>query len=304
VEGVEDIRALTQPVGKVRAPAGRPAKPASGLGGLLLRAARWHRDLFYRLAAHREYLAGDRRAMRMVVVLTHPALSREAMQAVRALRDEAGAFLADQEVPAPLAAVHLAGATAEMDDVRVITAADFRRIVCLVVALICVVLVALLRKPLLALLLAGCTVLGYLAALGVTEWVFHGLLGAAGLDWKVQVFLFVVMVAVGVDYTIFLAARMVEEARRAPAETAIRRAVVHTGPVISSCGVIMAATLGSLMTGDLALLHQLGFAFALGMLLDTFVVRPLLVPSFAAVLWRGRGPADPSARSTQGAEPV
>ena len=58
--------------------------------------------------------------------------------------------------------------------------------------------------------------------------------------------------------------------------------------MISSCGVIMAATLGSLMTGDLALLHQLGFALALGMLLDTFVVRPLLVPSFAVVLGRRR----------------
>ena len=171
--------------------------------------------------------------------------------------------------------------------------------------MIFVILLILLRRPAIALFMTACTVLGYLAALGITLWVFKGLLHSDGLDWKVQIFLFVVMVAVGVDYSIFLGARLVEEARRSrpagmadPADhsarpgpksgrgVSIRRAVVHTGPVISSCGVIMAATLGSLMTGDLVLLHQLGFAMALGMLLDTFVVRPLLVPSFAMLLAR------------------
>jgi len=89
-----------------------------------------------------------------------------------------------------------------------------------------------------------------------------------------------------VDYSIFLAARIAEEARRRPPRKAVRVALVHTGPVISSCGVIMAATLGSLMVGDISLLVQLGFAFALGMLLDTFVVRPLLLPAFAVLTGR------------------
>jgi uncharacterized membrane protein YdfJ with MMPL/SSD domain len=91
------------------------------------------------------------------------------------------------------------------------------------------------------------------------------------------------MVSVGQDYNIFLAGRLMQEARRLPARLAAREALVHTGPVISSAGLIMAATLGSLMAGNLALLVQLGFAMALGMLIDTFVVRPLLLPSFAAL---------------------
>ena len=67
---------------------------------------------------------------------------------------------------------------------------------------------------------------------------------------------------------------------------ACRHAIVYTGPVISSCGLIMAATLGSLMVGDMALLKQLGFAMALGMLLDSFVVRPLVLPAFIALTGR------------------
>jgi len=94
------------------------------------------------------------------------------------------------------------------------------------------------------------------------------------------------MVAVGQDYNIFLAARLVQESRRLTAREAARNAIVYTGPVISSCGLIMAATLGSLMAGSLPLLVQLGFALALGMLIDTFIVRPLLLPSFCALTGR------------------
>ena len=86
--------------------------------------------------------------------------------------------------------------------------------------------------------------------------------------------------------------RLAQEARRLPVRLATCRAVIHTGPVISSCGLIMAATLGSLMAGDLQLLRQLGFAFALGMLIDTFLVRPLLLPAFVAATGRtGKAPA-------------
>jgi RND superfamily putative drug exporter len=83
-----------------------------------------------------------------------------------------------------------------------------------------------------------------------------------------------------VDYSIFLAARLSEESRSGDLRSAALRSMIRTGPVISSCGIIMAATLGSLMSGKLLLLVQLGFALALGMLIDTFLVRPLLLPAF------------------------
>jgi RND superfamily putative drug exporter len=117
----------------------------------------------------------------------------------------------------------------------------------------------------------------------------------AGLDWKVQVVLFAVMVSVGQDYNIFLAARLAEESRCGNPVEAAYKALVSTGEIISSAGMIMAATLGSLAAGHILLMIELGVALALGMLLDTFVVRPLLLPAFAVLTRRtgrpfGRNP--------------
>jgi putative drug exporter of the RND superfamily len=292
VPGVEDVRCLEQPVGKGRPPPAASATKASA-GSWLSNLGDGAAELAARLAARREYLSDDGLAMRMSVVLADPVFSREAMSACRAVRAKVEASLAATPKDLAKLDVHLAGVTPDIADVRSITSEDFHRVAAIVVGLIFVILLALLRKAMTSLFMAACTAVSYLAALGVAKWVFAWM-GADGLDWKVQIFLFVVMVAVGVDYSIFLGARMLEESRRlAPRPgaalqvgAAIRRAVARTGPVISSCGVIMAATLGSLMTGDLALLHQLGFTMAFGMLMDTFLVRPLLVPAFATIFWR------------------
>ena len=136
-------------------------------------------------------------------------------------------------------------------------------------------------------------------------------MGLSGLDWKVRLILFVIVVAVGQDYNIFLVSRLLRVRQTEPGsvspkatgvadggsdehfgpaihEVAVSDAIIRTGPVISSCGLIMAATLGSLWAGGLSLLRQLGFTLALGILIDTFFVRPLLIPSFYLVLERSR----------------
>jgi RND superfamily putative drug exporter len=190
--------------------------------------------------------------------------------------------LAQADIPAR---VHIAGTTAELADLRTVTQGDFYRVAALALGAILVIVVALLRDVWLSVFMVAATVLSYLSTLGLTFWVFS-MLGAIGLDWKVQVFLFIVMVAVGQDYNLFFAMRLAQEARRHPPLEAARLAIIHTGPVISSCGVIMAATLGSVMAGDVTLLVQLGFALALGMLIDTFVVRPLLLPAFIVLTRR------------------
>ena len=82
------------------------------------------------------------------------------------------------------------------------------------------------------------------------------------------------------------AVRLAQESRRLDVAAATGRALVHTGRVISSCGVIMAATLGSMVVGEIKMLQQLGFALGLGMLIDTFVIRPLLLPSFIVLTRR------------------
>ncbi len=267
LEGVSDVRSLTQPVGK-----------GSTLPSLkLLRAPALR-------ATAREYIGRKRLAMRLEAVLDQPALTLEAMSTVQRIRQA----VSDASAGDLQFEVHIAGATAEIIDIRTVTQRDFHRVAALSLGVIFLIVLVLLRDVILTAFMVASTVLSYLATLGISYWVFAGLFGAAGLDWKVEVFLFVVMVAVGVDYNIFLTARLRQEARTCDVAEATRRAIIHTGPVISSCGVIMAATLGSLCSGDLTLLVQLGFAFALGMLIDTFVVRPLLLPAFI-VLTRHAG---------------
>lgn len=265
--GVQNIRCLTTPLGQ-------DAKPAARL---LLRLPQ-AKDL-----ASKEYISKDLTSMRLEVVLSEPPITLKGMELTEAIGELINAELGQTGIRTE---VHLAGSSAEMIDVRSITGKDFVRIAIMALLVIFVIVLILLRDVWLSAFMVASTVLSYFATLGIAYWVFAGLLGAEGLDWKVEVFLFVVMVAVGQDYNIFLAARLSQEARHFEPREATRRAMIHTGPVISSCGVIMAATLGSLMVGDLALLRQLGFALALGMLIDTFVVRPLMLPAFTALTGR------------------
>lgn len=264
VEGVADVRSLQKPLGR------RGKDIATEL--LLLAAAEQVRA---------EYLSGDARAARLEVVLTDPGFSNAAMATLLRVRQGCA-----EALPSGVSA-HFAGATAEMADIRAVTQQDFYRVAGLVLAVVFVIVLVLLRDAVLSAFMVASVVLSYLAALGVSWWFFTGVCGAEGLDWKVEVFLFVVMLAVGVDYNIFLAARLAEESQRADIREAARMAIVKTGGIISSAGLIMAATLGSLMAGEISLLVQLGFAFAVGMLLDTFIVRPLLLPAFAVVTGRG-----------------
>jgi RND superfamily putative drug exporter len=229
-----------------------------------------------------EYLAENHHAMRLQVVLDKPSLTLAAMDDLADIRKTVEKTLANST---PTMSARFLGATAEMAQIRIITQADFRRIAPIVLAVIFVMILLLLRDAILAAFITAATLLSYFATLGLAYWLII-LTGQAGLDWKVEVFLFVVMVAVGVDYSIFLAARVSQEARNHPVPEAVRNALVHTGPVISSCGLIMAATLGSLMAGQLKLFVQLGLALALGMLIDTFIVRPLLLPAFITLVKR------------------
>lgn len=186
--------------------------------------------------------------------------------------------------------IGLAGSSAMVSDLKKVTSSDEHQMYWLVTAGVYLILVLLLRRPGICLYLILTVVIGYLASLGITDIVFralhHGPEPFPGLDWKVGFFLFVILVAVGEDYNIFLMSRVIEEERKHGAIEGTRRAVAHTGGIISSCGLIMAGTFGSMLAASLTALRELGFALGLGVLLDTFVVRPILVPAFVVLIHR------------------
>lgn len=182
------------------------------------------------------------------------------------------------------------GPTASIRDLKIVTDGDQIRIDSLVIGGVFLILVVLLRKPAICGYLIVSVLFSYLVALGAT-YLFYWALDPtefAGLDWKVPMFLFTILIAVGEDYNIFLMTRIEEEQRRLGPVNGVVHALSLTGRIISSCGIIMAGTFASLMAGSLKGMSQLGFALAFGVLLDTFVVRPILVPSYLVLLHQGR----------------
>ena len=227
---------------------------------------------------------------RLDVVFKSDPFSEASLLALEAVYDTLEAAVHPDQPLYGAADFGLAGATASINDLRKVTTIDERWMYILVTIGVYVILVLLIRRPAVCLYLIATVVLGYLASLGVTELVFkalhHGPDPWVGLDWKVGFFLFVILVAVGEDYNIFLMARVIEEEKKHGATEGTRRAVAHTGGIISSCGLIMAGTFGSMLTGSLTALRELGFALGLGVLLDTFLVRPVLVPAFVVLVDR------------------
>lgn len=186
--------------------------------------------------------------------------------------------------------VRVLGPTASIRDLKDVTDRDQIRIDLLVIAGVFTILVVLLRQPGVSFYLIVTVLFSYLATLGFTYLSFRLWDGEnfAGLDWKVPMFLFTILIAVGEDYNIFLMTRIEEEQKRFGPVKGVVHALSRTGRIISSCGIIMAGTFASLAAGSLKGMSQLGFALAFGVLLDTFVVRPVLVPAYLVLLHSGR----------------
>ncbi|MEU7471669.1 MMPL family transporter [Streptomyces sp. NPDC044984] len=183
---------------------------------------------------------------------------------------------------------HVGGPSAQQLDLADSESRDRRVIVPLVLAAVFVILVVLLRSLVAPLLLLAAVVAVWGAALGIGGLVFEPLLGFAGTDPGLGLLSFVFLVALGVDYGIFLLHRMREESLNgAEPEAAALTALRTTGGVIASAGVVLAATFAVLTTLPLVALVELGFVIAVGVLLDTFLVRTYLVTT-ASVLLRRR----------------
>ncbi len=175
--------------------------------------------------------------------------------------------------------VLVGGQTAIDIDANEASLRDRAIIIPLVLLAILVVLVALLRSLVAPIVVIGSVALSYAAALGVSAIVFNEVFGFSGADPTVPLFAFVFLIALGVDYNIFLMARAREETVLHGARTGILRSLVLTGGVITSAGIVLAATFAALGVLPLLFMAQIAFIVAFGVILDTFVVRTLLVPA-------------------------
>ncbi|NTW41729.1 MAG: MMPL family transporter, partial [Cellulomonadaceae bacterium] len=203
--------------------------------------------------------------------------TQEAVAVVQAVR-EAVHPVADGAV--------VGGAAAERLDTQLTSARDLRVIVPTVLAVILLVLIGLLRSIVAPVVIVLANLLSFGATLGIGALVFNHVLGFPGADATVPLFAFVFLVALGVDYSIFLMTRVREESVLHGTREGVRRGLAVTGGVITSAGIVLAATFGALAVLPILFLVQLAFLVALGVLIDTLVVRTLLVPGIVHDLGR------------------
>ena len=232
------------------------------------------------------YVRADGRAARFELELEAATNSPEATALVEDLGSRVPALL--EGLGQPGARVWLEGATAISADLARLVRADRARLDVWIVAGVFALLVALLRSLTASVAITAFILASYFAALGALGALVDAGLWA-GVDWKAPFFLFVLLVALGADYGIFVLGRAREEARALPFEAALARAVEATGPVVSSCGLVLAGTFATLAVSRVAFLEQVGIGITIGVLIDTLVVRPFLLPASAVLLHRLRG---------------
>ena len=201
--------------------------------------------------------------------LTDPAISDAAFTTIERLRDSVHAV--------PGANALVGGNTAINLDIQQASRADNRLVIPLVLVVVFLVLALLLRALVAPLLLIATVVLSFGAALGVSALVFEYVFGVGSSDSSLPLFVFVFLVALGIDYNIFLMTRVREEALQHGARRGAVIGLAATGGVITSAGLVLAGTFAVLASLPLTFLTQMGFAVAFGVLLDTIVVRSVLV---------------------------
>jgi RND superfamily putative drug exporter len=225
------------------------------------------------------YLSQDGRAFQMSVTLAVEPGTDESFATVGRVRDVLDHY--SQEGP-----VGVSGMVAVLTDIRDTMQRDMLRAFGFVLAGIFIVLLIMLRSAVAPLYLICTVLLSYTFTLGITSVVFKVLFDTPRLSFFVPFMMFVFLVALGIDYSIFLFGRIKEEVGNHGIHEGVHVAVSTTGAIITSAGMILAGTFGGLMAGEIKFLGEVGFAVAFGVLVDTFVVRTILDPALAALFGR------------------
>ncbi len=289
---VAEVRSLTQPLGKplARSSIESKPKPKNALGsfmtkmnkevnGLLATPVQKANDHY---TAKIETSSVVEHVTRLDVVLNSDPFERPSVETLESIE----AWLRTQ-LPEGIRA-ECYGVTIHTRDMEKMIDKDRSRVNMLVLGGVFVILVLVVRKFWLALYLLATVLLSYYATLGATALfaMWWGGKPFGQIEWRVPFFLFTILVAVGEDYNILMVTRALQERKRWGVVEGLRRGLARTGGTITACGVIMAGTFATLMLADLWTLIQVGFALGVGVILDTFLVRPFLVPAMMLVVWR------------------
>jgi RND superfamily putative drug exporter len=235
------------------------------------------------------------------VILSEDPLDKSGLDVVPKMRDA----VADT----PSATVLVGGSSAINYDLDKANQRDLELIAPLALVVMAIILGILLQAVVAPLVLLASVVLSFLCTLGISILFIRFVIGDAGFDSSIPIFAFIFLVALGIDYTIFLMARVREEARKHGTREGMLRALSATGPVITSAGVILAGTFSVLMTLPVTFTFDLGLMVALGILLDTFIVRTIMVPAAVEVLgdkiwWPSTARAGGRLREETGEQPA
>lgn len=207
-----------------------------------------------------------------------------AINSIPKLKSSAVQALQEADIVSPTSKVWIAGQTATQYDTLITSDHDKDIIIPLVIILISILLLVYLRSIIAMLYLVGTVILSYVAALGFGWVIIHYVMGVDAIQASIPLYAFVFLVALGEDYNIFMISSIWRKKNQMPLKQAIREGVSETSGVITSAGVILAATFLVLATLPIQVLVQFGIITAIGVFLDTFLVRPLLVPAITTVL--------------------
>ncbi|MFD0674431.1 MMPL family transporter [Cohnella sp. GCM10027633] len=218
----------------------------------------------------------DAKALKYSLTLSVNPYSVEAINVIEELRKDSSDMLADVKLSGE---VYYGGVTPKLVDERDVNNRDIRVIVVLETLLILVLLYVLTRSVKMSAYMMATILISFVSALGIGLFLIDVLFGFDAVSTRVPIYSFIFLVALGIDYNIILVSRFLEERKVRKAKEALEVAIRNTGGVISSAGLILAATFSALMTMPIADLFVFGFIVAVGILMDTFLVRGILLPA-------------------------
>jgi RND superfamily putative drug exporter len=230
------------------------------------------------------FVSSDSKAVKLIVTLSdypYAEMAMDTIQDIKGLIHNGNAYTYfDTNESA------VGGASSAMLDVRSVLEVDFTKIIVVVLAGVFIILCLLLRSFIAPLYILGIVTFAYGATMGISSWIFTDLLGQSGVSFAVPIIVFVLMIAIGADYNIFMMSRVREEAHNKSMREAITKTVMSTGYVIMACGLILGGTFLAMVLSPIQTMFQIGVAVAIGVFLEAFVVVPLLLPAIANIFGR------------------